>query len=55
MGDDLGVDVNAFEDTIGVEGEWEDRANVKRDLEIIHILYGQRIHLLQRLKTHLLT
>ena len=41
--------------TIGVEGEWEDRANVKRDLEIIHILYGQRIHLLQRLKTHLLT
>src|SRR6202011_1296427 len=32
MGDDLGVDVDAHEDTIGVEGEWEDKVNVRRPL-----------------------
>ena len=32
MGDDLGVDVDAHEDSIGVEGEWEDKVNVRRPL-----------------------
>lgn len=32
MGDDLSVDVDPHEDTIGVEGEWEDEGNVRRPL-----------------------
>lgn len=53
----MGVDVDAHEDTIGVQGEWEIRlmlGDLLMNLELTHLLYGQRILLFKRLKVHLL-